>query len=231
MDQFDDQSPDQDQDFDETPAEQQDSAPELVRVRFNGKTYMVPEDVADAWHAREENFNKKFGEVSEELGYLRRQAGGRQQGSQEQPQESSFWEDPEGHIERRFAQERAQAQRQQAFQDAERAYWGSFYKAYPHLRSKQATVRGVMAQIIDSIKHLPPEESQARIAAAADRELGVEPDQGDRRRLSNKQVSSVSSSSGPRQRRQPEPEEDDEPYSGMDALAALRRKRQQARHK
>jgi len=230
MDQF-DESPDQDQDFEETPAEQQDSAPELVRVRFQGKTYMVPEDVADAWHAREENFNKKFGEVSEELGYLRRQTGGRQQASPDQPQETSFWEDPEGFIERRLQREQAQAARQKAFEDAEKAYWGAFYKTYPHLRAKQATVRGVMNQIVDSIKHLPPEESQARIAAAAEHELGVEPDQGDRRRLSNKQAASVTGSNGQRQRRPAEPEEDDEPYSGMDALAALRRKKQQARAK
>lgn len=52
----------------------QPDAPKMVSVKYGGKEFQVPEDVAQSWTEREREFSAKLSEHSDELGKLRKTA-------------------------------------------------------------------------------------------------------------------------------------------------------------
>lgn len=231
MDQF-EQDPMEQPEFEQEGDEPQPE-PKLVRIRLQGKTLMVTEDVADAIQAREDGFNRKLSEQGAELGRLRQQS--RPETPQAQPedpadQDLEFFQSPTRFLQR-FAQqvEERTTQRLQQEQQARegiRQWWDNFYRQNGDLDGHRRAVDFVMQEIYQEIAHLPLHESQ-QILADRTREFLGGKGQQEGRTLPNKQVTSERSSSQGQTRKQA-PQSDNEPKTLGDALRSRAEQKRQA---
>ncbi len=154
-------------------AEEVVEEPKLVRIRYAGNTYEVPEHLADVWTKREEDFNRKLSEQGRELGQLRQQTQVAQPRKPEPPAEDedlAFFQSPSEMIRRREealrAQLREEFRQEQELAQQRATYWSMFYKDNPTLVGKERLVNAVVTQEYDALKDLPPAESRIRLAEA-----------------------------------------------------------------
>ena len=166
----------------ETAPDVEEVAPEpvLVRIRYAGNTYEVPEHLADVWAKREEEFQRKLTEQGRELGQLRQQT--RQEPAKVTPpakdddEDLAFFQSPSEVIRRREEalreQLREEFRQEQRLIEQRKEYWNAFYQSNPSLVGREKLVNAVVAQEYEAIKDLSPAESRARIAEVIGEMLG-----------------------------------------------------------
>lgn len=177
--------------------------PVLVRVRIDGKTLMVTEEVADALQAREAAFQKKISEQGAELGRIRQQV--KQEPRQEQQADSGnddleFFQSPtkafQKHTESLETRITDKIRQEYAVEQSRREYWGQFYKDNPSLVGKEKFVHAIVAQEYDSLKDLPPDQSRTELGRIIGEMVGTQ-ESGERKTLPNKQATSERASNPP----------------------------------
>ncbi len=214
----------------EEPSEPQE--PVMVAKRVNGQTIMMTEAQADAWDAREVDFQRRLSQQGEELGRLRqaRQEPARQP-SPEDPNEANlrFFTDPNKALEERLSQERQKlekAMREEMALDKERErFWGQFYSENKHLVGRDRFVQAIVAQEFDTLKDLPPDQSRKELAKIINGMLGVET-KGQKRTLSDQPAMTERSTSSPNARSQPS-----QPRQPLGSVSAELDRRREARRR
>jgi len=232
MDQFDEP---QEEPLSEQPEqfEEEPRAEQLVRIRYAGNTYEVPESLADVWTKREEDFQRKLSAQSQELGQLRRQTQAPSPTPADtQDEDLEFFQSPSQAIRKRtqsLREELKQELRQELTLEQQRQkYWSQFYNTHKELRGRESLVTYVVNEHYDALKDLAPADSQREIARLVKTTLGMEDDQVTR--LPNRQVTSDRATQNqPRQRVEPE-EPQTSQLTGISAELAARAERRRQAH-
>lgn len=231
MDQFDEPQEEQFDDQVEQPEEPQPES--LVRIRYAGNTYEVPESLADVWTKREEEFQRKLSAQSTELGQLRqqRQAPAPAPAS-EQDEDLEFFQSPSQAIRKRtqsLREELKQELRQELELEQKRQeYWSQFYNTHKDLRERKSLVTYVVKEHFEDLKDLAPAASQREIARIVRETLGVQEESGTR--LSNRPVSNDRVSQGQARQRPREEESEVPKLTGISAELAERAERRRRAH-
>lgn len=234
-----DPSEELDQVVEDAPEEvEEPQEPTLVRIRYAGNTYEVPEHLADAWHRREEEFQNK---LSSQATDLRKRWEAREQPPaprQSQPPESSdtlakFLESPEEVLsarEQRLRQElRDEMRQEQLLQQAQQRYWAKFYADNKDLADHEDVVEFIVGKHRGDLEQLDPMTAQKEIATRTRSFLGRSP-QG--RPLQTRQVQTERPSNPsppPRQRQTEEPSRPRFSY-GPSVIHELQERRRKAQH-
>lgn len=223
LEQFDDTTP-------EEVEEDEPQEPQLVRVRMNGKTVMVTEEVADLIHERELEQQRVISRMGTELGTLRKQPQETRQtaaDTEENPDLEWFTSPSKAAA---AAEERAYQRIQAELdrKDAQRKYWGKFYSTNKDLADHEEVVQFVVQKHFDELKDLTPSDSQREIAAKTKAFLGRS--QGGKT-LPNRPATSERSANPAPQRTQPAEAAPQRRYIGLSAeLAAQAERKRRARY-
>lgn len=208
------------EEFETVEDQSEDTQPEvqMVRIRYAGSTYEVPEHLADVWAKREEEFQRKLSEQGRELGQLRQQTQvpSPVQTRPEPPQEDedlAFFQSPSETIKRREAalreSLREEFRQEQAILVQRQQYWSQFYTENPDLRGREKLVNAVVSQEYENLKDLPPNESRVRLAEAIASLLGTKkPDAEDSVPLTRKPVQAERPGNPPAPRKPAPPAKD-----------------------
>jgi hypothetical protein len=153
-------------------------APKLVRIRLNGKTVEVPEDVAAVIEEHEAERQKLISRMGTELGTLRKQP---QEARQADPEPSpdddlEFFQSPTKAAAKREARlrEELKAEMRSEYQatQARQQYWGKFYSDNQDLVGQDDVIQFLVQKHFEELKDLSPAESQRELAAKAKTFLG-----------------------------------------------------------
>ena len=231
MDQPYDPAADGDQEDVETPEEvvEEPSEPQIVRIKVNGKVLMVPEDVADAIQAREDDFNRRLSQQGAELGRLRQQQQPQQPQTTPEDEDLAFFTSPSQALKRALAEERELRRQEDQLREAQRVYWNAFYKEHNHLVGRETVVESVLNQNLQYLATLSPAQSRKELGEYVTTLL-TPTDQGTKKRLPQGQVVSERASNPPPTRRAA-PKTDDDSYSGEDILRQRRERMRRAMYK
>ncbi len=228
-----------DQSDDAAPEEEVEAVePVYVNIRYAGNTYTVPEHLADAWHAREDDFRKKLSDRGDELGRLRQQTqpAPRQEQSQEvDPVDdlTEFLASPSKVLaqrEKRLREEvKAELRQELDMKSAQQQYWGTFYNENKDLAGQEDVIEFLVTKHFQDLKDLSPAESRIELAKKAKSFLGRSTAG---KPLPGRQVQGERpSSSTPPTRPKPVEEPPKRKYGGLGAeLAAQAERRRRAQY-
>lgn len=202
----------------------QPAAPKLVSVKYEGKEYQVPEDAAQAWQSREQDFSRKLSAHSEELGNLRtwkRQVETTiQPAKQAEPDINTLWfENPakaQEIIEQRIYQKvTGEYQRDQAT----RQFFDGFYRANDDLRGDEWLVNAVFSESFGDIADMPISKAQEKLAELTrERILKLTRKAKVNEEPTRSRAAMVEPASGERTPRRVKEEEDEGPKSMADVI-------------
>lgn len=195
--------------------DQEPQEPQLVRVRLNGKTVMVTEDVADAIQAREADYQRQISKMGTELGQLRRQPQEPARASEPPTadEDLGWYQSPSKAAAAREAKLREdlrnELRKEQELERAQARWWGKFYADNPDLKDDEEAVQFIVQRNYDTIKDLDQAECHRELADRT-RKFLKRPAQGHgtRRQMPSGQVETERSSNPPpasRPRQQDEP--------------------------
>ena len=143
--------------------------PKLVAVKLSGREFNLPEDVAQALQAREQEFGQKLSEHSNELGELRKFRQSVQQTvipPQDQKRDlgTLLFENPNEAL-GRLRQEIKEEMRMEYGRDqSEQKFWQGLYRKHDDLEGEETLIRAVMQQHWGDLQALPVGDAQDKIA-------------------------------------------------------------------
>lgn len=186
-------------------------APALVRIRLNGKTIEVPEDVADAIQAREADYQRQISKMGQELGSYRRQSEPEPKPEvSPQDEDMEFFTSPSQAVAKRLkeAEERAYRRLQEDLQreKSRERWWGKFYSDNSDLKDHQDVVEFVVQKNYEDLKDLDQANAHKEIASRVNQFLGRKPATTTRSLNDRQVVTERSSQPAPQGRRQSAPE-------------------------
>lgn len=228
LEQLDEAAPEAQYDDDDEPQPE----PQLVRVRLNGKTLMVTEDVADAIQARESDYQRQISKMGTELGALRSQTQPRPERPTEPAADDDleFFQSPTKAVEARVrqAEERAyqRIQAERAQEKAREQFWGAFYRDNKDLKDQQEVVEYIFARDSRELADYGIAEGQQEIARRVKTFLGMVPKGNPLPR--GKAQAERAGNPAPQSRQRPEEPKPQKTLGLSDAIASRAERRRKA---
>lgn len=218
-----------------------DAPPDLVRVKLNGQDLEVTPEVAEAIQAREDEFRRRMGERSNDLGELRgfrekfnQLFSGQDQSTQQPtPIHQLLFEDPEAAIqllEENITNKLTGAYQQQRAQDL---FWSDFYGENPDLKGEDTLVQGVLNRHMDRLADLRGSMARSQLADLTRKEIlrlsRKAKSGGDGEDISGQNGRQFSESGGQRRApRRPAADEDDAPKTLGESIRRNRQRKKAA---
>lgn len=143
-------------------------APQTVAVKYGGKEYVAPPELAAAWEARELEFGKKLSEHGQELGDLRRfRESVTKTVTPPPPQRdlgTMLFENPNQALTQLREEIKTEVRQEYAQDQGQRQFWGAFYRKHEDLDGEDTLVKAVMQQHWGELSVLPVSSAQDKIA-------------------------------------------------------------------